>query len=102
MIDQTLLEAVERIAREAGDAIMKVYARDFSVEEKEDKSPLTEADQAAHHVIVRGLKACRYSCQFFPKRTWKAFRGSMRKAVIGWSTHSMAPKSSLSVTVNLP
>lgn len=56
MIDQVLLEAVERIAREAGDAIMNVYARDFSVEEKEDKSPLTEADQAAHNVIVRGLK----------------------------------------------
>ena len=83
MIDQTLLEAVERIAREAGDAIMKVYARDFSVEEKEDKSPLTEADQAAHHVIVRGLQ-------------------SLPTDAIGWSTPWMAPKSSSSVTVSSP
>lgn len=56
-IDQSLLDDVERIARDAGDAIMSVYARDFSIEEKDDKSPLTEADKAAHHIIVRGLKA---------------------------------------------
>jgi len=55
-IDQALLDAVERIAREAGDAIMSVYAGEFSIEEKEDKSPLTEADKAAHHVIMRGLQ----------------------------------------------
>ncbi len=54
LINQTLLDAVERIAREAGDAIMSVYAREFSVEEKEDKSPLTEADKASHNVIMRG------------------------------------------------
>ncbi|TVM04784.1 MAG: 3'(2'),5'-bisphosphate nucleotidase CysQ, partial [Halomonas sp.] len=41
MIDQTLLDSIEAIAREAGEAIMTVYAREFSVEEKEDKSPLT-------------------------------------------------------------
>lgn len=38
VIDQALLDAVEGIAREAGDAIMSVYAREFSVEEKEDKA----------------------------------------------------------------
>ncbi len=62
LIDQLLLDDVERIAREAGNAIMSVYARDFSIEEKDDKSPLTEADKAAHHIIVRGLKAL--PCQF--------------------------------------
>ncbi len=46
IIDQALLDAIEGIAREAGDAIMSVYAREFSVEEKDDKSPLTEADKA--------------------------------------------------------
>ena len=30
------------LARCAGDAIMAVYARDFTVEHKEDRSPLTE------------------------------------------------------------
>lgn len=50
-----LLQEVEVIAREAGAAIMGVYARDFSVQEKEDKSPLTEADAAAHAVIATRL-----------------------------------------------
>ena len=75
MIDQTLLEAVERIAREAGDAIMKVYARDFSVEEKEDKSPLTEADQAAHHVIVRGLKGLPVQLPILSEEDMEGFSG---------------------------
>ncbi|GHE20535.1 3'(2'),5'-bisphosphate nucleotidase CysQ [Halomonas urumqiensis] len=51
----TLLDAVEVIAREAGDAIMMVYARDFSYQEKADKSPLTEADKAAHEIIAHRL-----------------------------------------------
>ncbi|TLF48571.1 3'(2'),5'-bisphosphate nucleotidase CysQ [Halomonas urmiana] len=53
----TLLDRIHNIALDAGQAIMSVYARDFSIEEKEDKSPLTEADKAAHEVIVAGLKA---------------------------------------------
>ncbi|MFW3616482.1 3'(2'),5'-bisphosphate nucleotidase CysQ [Billgrantia antri] len=52
-----LLDAVERIAQQAGEAIMRIYARDFSVEVKEDDSPLTEADKAAHEVIIAALKA---------------------------------------------
>ncbi len=50
-----LLDEIETIAREAGAAIMAVYARDFSVREKEDRSPLTEADEAAHSVIAARL-----------------------------------------------
>jgi len=38
-------------ALKAGDEIMKIYSREFSVEEKEDKSPLTQADKNAHEVI---------------------------------------------------
>ncbi|NWN83797.1 MAG: 3'(2'),5'-bisphosphate nucleotidase CysQ [Halomonas sp.] len=53
----TLLDSVEGIALQAGDAIMSIYSREFSIEEKEDKSPLTEADKAAHEVIVAGLEA---------------------------------------------
>jgi 3'(2'), 5'-bisphosphate nucleotidase len=45
------------IARAAGAAIMAVYARDFAVEAKADASPLTEADMAAHRLIVAGLQA---------------------------------------------
>ncbi|WP_249979318.1 3'(2'),5'-bisphosphate nucleotidase CysQ [Vreelandella olivaria] len=53
---QDLVEQVLAIAVEAGDTIMAVYGRDFSVELKDDLSPLTEADKAAHTVIVRGLE----------------------------------------------
>ena len=55
MTGMSLLEEVEAIAREAGAAIMKVYARDFSASQKEDESPLTEADTAAHEIITRHL-----------------------------------------------
>ncbi|GHH58239.1 MAG: 3'(2'),5'-bisphosphate nucleotidase CysQ [Gammaproteobacteria bacterium] len=50
-----LRETVIAIAADAGAAIMDVYARDFDVETKSDRSPLTEADLAAHRVIVQGL-----------------------------------------------
>ena len=43
------------LAREAGDAIMRIYAGEFAVERKRDNSPLTAADLAAHRVIVDGL-----------------------------------------------
>ncbi len=55
MITKELLDQVDVIARAAGDAIMEIYGREFSVEQKEDKSPLTEADAAAHHLIVNHL-----------------------------------------------
>ena len=44
------------LARDAGAAIMKVYAGDFAIEHKDDNSPLTAADLAAHRVIVDGLR----------------------------------------------
>ena len=50
------IDAVVALARRAGDAILEVYeSADFSVERKDDDSPLTAADLAAHHIIVEGL-----------------------------------------------
>ncbi len=46
---------VIEIAKAAGAAIMQVYSTDFDVEKKDDNSPLTQADLAAHHVIVNAL-----------------------------------------------
>lgn len=46
---------VVALAKKAGEEIMTVYAQDFDVYTKEDKSPLTEADLLAHKVIVEGL-----------------------------------------------
>lgn len=51
----TLLPQVIALAKQAGDAIMQVYNTDFSVIEKADHSPLTQADMAAHHCIEQGL-----------------------------------------------
>ncbi|MCM2355640.1 MAG: 3'(2'),5'-bisphosphate nucleotidase CysQ [Arenimonas sp.] len=52
-----LREACIGLAREAGAAILAVYAQDFSVETKDDDSPLTQADLASHRIIVAGLHA---------------------------------------------
>jgi 3'(2'), 5'-bisphosphate nucleotidase len=52
-----LAERCCAIARDAGAAIMQIYAGDFAVERKDDNSPLTAADLAAHRVIVAGLQA---------------------------------------------
>ena len=41
----------------AGMEILDVYARPIDVELKEDRSPLTEADQRAHQAIVRELRS---------------------------------------------
>ena len=52
---QLLLE-VTALAREAGRAILEVYASSFSVQEKEDRSPLTEADLRSEKLILAGLR----------------------------------------------
>lgn len=45
------------LAVQAGAAILDIYSRDFSVDFKEDDSPLTEADLASNRTICRGLSA---------------------------------------------
>jgi 3'(2'), 5'-bisphosphate nucleotidase len=50
-----LLAAVQDIARRAGREILEVYGRDFTASAKPDASPLTEADLAAHRLIVSNL-----------------------------------------------
>jgi 3'(2'), 5'-bisphosphate nucleotidase len=51
------IERLIQIAVQAGEQILHVYHTDFTVENKEDQSPLTEADKASHHVIVHGLQS---------------------------------------------
>lgn len=50
------LEPVRILAVEAGARILGIYATAFGVTVKDDNSPLTAADLAAHHVIVAGLQ----------------------------------------------
>jgi 3'(2'), 5'-bisphosphate nucleotidase len=55
MLDHINLEEINQIARAAGAAILEVYGTDFSVDSKEDDSPLTEADRRSNTVILEGL-----------------------------------------------
>ncbi|MEX0387196.1 3'(2'),5'-bisphosphate nucleotidase CysQ [Spiribacter onubensis] len=50
-----LSEAAVEIAESAGREILSIYASGFEVEAKADDSPLTTADNAAHHLIVERL-----------------------------------------------
>ena len=51
-----LLKTAINASIEGGHAIMKVYASEFSIEHKEDKSPLTLADKNCNEVIESFLK----------------------------------------------
>ena len=57
MPEAELITSVIAIARQAGQAILEVYHREYVTTEKEDHSPLTEADLAANTVIIRGLES---------------------------------------------
>lgn len=46
---------ISKIARDAASQIMEIYGSDFTIENKDDKSPLTEADLASHKVICNNL-----------------------------------------------
>ncbi len=52
-----LREGIIALARDAARAIMQVYEGEFAVQHKDDDSPLTAADLAAHRCIVAGLAA---------------------------------------------
>lgn len=54
-----MLEHVCQLARNAGDAIMQVYdgIKPMEITSKQDDSPVTAADIAAHTVILEGLLA---------------------------------------------
>ena len=55
MLNTIELDKVVAIAQEAGDAIMEIYNRDFQIDYKEDKSPLTEADTKSNEIICDAL-----------------------------------------------
>jgi len=55
MLNQIDVQDIVTIAKEAGNAIMQVYKKDFEVEYKQDSSPLTLADKKANDIIKDGL-----------------------------------------------
>ena len=57
MINLSTVEAVKKIAIEAGKAILDIYnnKKDFQIESKADETPLTIADKTANKIICDGL-----------------------------------------------
>lgn len=55
MIDKQAREEVIALAQDAAAAILGIYDSEFAVEHKDDDSPLTAADLAAHRCIIEGL-----------------------------------------------
>ena len=53
----TLLQACTEFADAAATEIMRIYAGDLGTRTKADSSPVTDADQAAEAIILRGLRA---------------------------------------------
>ncbi|MHC1742343.1 MAG: 3'(2'),5'-bisphosphate nucleotidase CysQ [Syntrophobacteraceae bacterium] len=53
MID---IDGLSALARQAGRAILDVYGTEFTVQEKEDCSPLTKADMRSHTILSQGLQ----------------------------------------------
>jgi 3'(2'), 5'-bisphosphate nucleotidase len=53
---ETLRDATTAIAEEAAREIMRIYAGDHGVRDKDDRSPVTDADHAAEAVILAGLR----------------------------------------------
>ena len=57
ILTSSLRDGVIAIARAAAAEILKVYDGEFAVQHKDDASPLTAADLAAHRCISEGLRA---------------------------------------------
>jgi 3'(2'), 5'-bisphosphate nucleotidase len=55
MKPESLVDPIVALAEDAGRAILEVYSTDFDVQEKQDESPLTQADLASHRWIAAGL-----------------------------------------------
>jgi len=54
-MDKLLQQTID-LAKQAGEEVMKIYNRGFTQKEKQDKSPVTEADLASEKIILQGLK----------------------------------------------
>lgn len=57
------------IVRQAGEAILEIYDQNFSVENKTDNSPLTEADKKSNTIILEELKKYYPNIPFISEET---------------------------------
>ena len=58
--ERELVQGVLSACREASRAILDIYGRDdFTIESKDDESPLTAADMASHRILVAVARQLR-------------------------------------------
>ena len=50
------LDLLRSIVSDASNAVMEIYNQGFSVIQKDDNSPLTQADNASHEIIITSLE----------------------------------------------
>ena len=80
-----LIEPVTELAREAGRRILKLFRSDgLGVDYKWDRTPVTEADQAAHEHIVAGLERLTPG---IPVLSEESGAEQHRKERSGWGWH---------------
>jgi 3'(2'), 5'-bisphosphate nucleotidase len=81
-----LLPDVIAIARDAGRTILEVYESAFTVKEKDDHSPLTEADLRSEKLILAGLRRIAAEVPVLSEETgqvpWATRRGWSRLWVV--------------------
>lgn len=56
MLETIDIKEIKEIALRAGEAVMQIYKKDFSIDYKDDKSPLTEADLKSNEIICSSLQ----------------------------------------------
>ncbi len=56
LLEKIDIEDIKKIALKAGETIMQIYTKDFTIEYKDDKSPLTEADKKSNEIICSSLE----------------------------------------------
>jgi len=69
MLDYLDIEKLKEITHLAGQEVLDVYGGDFAVDEKEDQSPLTEADRRANAVILEELQQAFPGVPFVSEET---------------------------------
>src|SRR3546814_5153829 len=74
-----LREGIIDLARDAARAIMQVYEGEFAVQHKDDDSPLTAADLAAHRCIVAGLARLSPSIPVLSEESAQEVPASLRR-----------------------
>ena len=80
-----LIEPVTELAREAGRRILEYFRTEtLGVDYKSDRTPVTEADQAAHELIVAGLM---HLTPAVPALSEESSAEQHRKQRSGWDWH---------------